>query len=346
MISGFAPVIYEHAATFIGRTPWDVSRNQDLLVKAHREAYRYYRHQPITLGIDIYNVEAEAYGARVEGSDGAEVPSIHSHILSSCAEIPAHGHFDPEADGRCPLVLAAAEALRNELPGAQVNVPLGGPFSIASNLVGFETLLMELITEEALVREALLHLAEGQIRFARAALGRGLGISLFESAATPPMLSPASFAAAELPALSRIMTEIREQTGRAPACIMGGNTEPILDSLLAARPGFLVCPSETDQETFIRRMQEHPEIAVRINMSVEILTRGDRELLEEEIRRVCALCAGRPNTVVGTGVLPFNADPGTVRWVGERVMELLGGQGTLSTSGDAAEALPGGAARG
>ncbi|TVR65874.1 MAG: hypothetical protein EA427_17245, partial [Spirochaetaceae bacterium] len=334
------------AASFIGRTPWEVSRDGRLLQEAHQEAYRFYRHQPVTVGIDIYNVEAEAYGATVEGSDGTEVPSIHSHIFGSCAEILDQPHFDPERAGRCPLVMDAASALNRVLPDAQVNVPLGGPFSIASNLVGFETLLMELITEEELVGRALLHLAEGQVRFGRAVLDRGLGISLFESAATPPMLSPASFAAAELPALSRIMDEIREQTDRAPACIMGGNTEPILDSLLAARPGFLVCPSETDQEAFIRRMQDHREVAVRINMSVEILARGDREILEEEIRRVCTLCASRPNTVVGTGVLPFNVDPETVRWVGERVVEYLSGRVVLNTAGDAAEALPDGAVPG
>lgn len=323
MISGFAPVVYEHAAAFVGKTPWEVSRDGALLFQAHQKAYRFYHHQPITVGIDIYNVEAEAYGATVTGANDTEVPSIHAHIFSSCAEVAAHSHFDPETDGRCPLVLKAAGALKEALPEAQVNVPIGGPFSIASNLVGFETLLMELITEEDVVRRALLHLAEGQIRFARAALERGLGISLFESAATPPMLSPASFAAAELPALSLIMEEIRTTTGSAPACIMGGNTEPILHSLLATRPGFLVCPSETDQDAFIGRMREYPEIPVRINMSVEILAGGDRNLLEEEIRRVCSLSASRSNTVVGTGVLPHNVDPETVRWVGTRVMEQL-----------------------
>ena len=61
----FTPVICEHAACFVGKTPWEVSRDPELLFAAHSEAYRVYRHTPIMPGIDIYNLEAEAYGGVV-----------------------------------------------------------------------------------------------------------------------------------------------------------------------------------------------------------------------------------------------------------------------------------------
>ena len=35
----FTPVIYEHAARFVGRSPWDVSRDPELMFAAHRAAY-------------------------------------------------------------------------------------------------------------------------------------------------------------------------------------------------------------------------------------------------------------------------------------------------------------------
>ncbi|MEA3227361.1 MAG: hypothetical protein U9Q07_15530, partial [Planctomycetota bacterium] len=56
----FAPSVYEHAARVIGKSPWEVSRNCDLLAQGHIEAYRLYKHCPIVVGIDIYNLEAEA----------------------------------------------------------------------------------------------------------------------------------------------------------------------------------------------------------------------------------------------------------------------------------------------
>ena len=70
----FTPVVYEHAARFVGRTPWEASRDPELMFAGHRAAYLEYRHQVIAVGIDIYNLEAEAYGARVEADAGRRHP--------------------------------------------------------------------------------------------------------------------------------------------------------------------------------------------------------------------------------------------------------------------------------
>ena len=73
----FTPVIYEHAARFVGRTPWEVSRDPELMFAAHRAAYLEYRQQVIAVAIDIYNLEAEAYGAKVAASTPDAIPAIH-----------------------------------------------------------------------------------------------------------------------------------------------------------------------------------------------------------------------------------------------------------------------------
>jgi len=75
----FAPVVYEHAAALIDKSPWEVSRDPELLYRAHREAYLKYRHSPVTPVIDIYNVEAEGWGAEVEKPSGIRV--FHSRLL-------------------------------------------------------------------------------------------------------------------------------------------------------------------------------------------------------------------------------------------------------------------------
>ena len=83
----FTPVVYEHAAKFIGRTPWEVSRSADLLVEAHAAAYAVYRHAPVVAGIDVYNVEAEAYGAVVGASRENEVPSVVGQLCQGAADL-------------------------------------------------------------------------------------------------------------------------------------------------------------------------------------------------------------------------------------------------------------------
>lgn len=57
-----SPSVYEHAARFTGRTPWEVSRDGELLYEAHAAAYMAYRHTPIMPGIDIYNLHAMGRG--------------------------------------------------------------------------------------------------------------------------------------------------------------------------------------------------------------------------------------------------------------------------------------------
>ena len=98
----FSPSVYEHAAFLIGMTPWDVSHDVELLWRAHRTAYEIYQHSPIVVGIDIYNVEAEAYGCIVERPGGSGVPAITRGILDSIEEASFLKPFDPKVDGRIP----------------------------------------------------------------------------------------------------------------------------------------------------------------------------------------------------------------------------------------------------
>jgi hypothetical protein len=52
----FTPVIYEHAARFVRRTPWEVPRDADLMFAAHRTAYLVYHQQVIAVAIDTSDV--------------------------------------------------------------------------------------------------------------------------------------------------------------------------------------------------------------------------------------------------------------------------------------------------
>ena len=203
-----APSIYEHAARVIEISPWEVSRDIELLVKGHVEAYRLYQHKPIVVGIDIYNLEAEAYGAEVTRPSGNGIPAISRHPFREAKELIELKPFDPKTAGRIPMVIEAAKRIREQCPDADVRIPLSGPFSLATNLMGFENILCEIHTAPRLVADVLLHLVAGQAAFCEAIVEEGLDIAFFESAAAPPLLSPDNFADIELEALKKIMEEI------------------------------------------------------------------------------------------------------------------------------------------
>jgi uroporphyrinogen decarboxylase len=308
----FCPSVYEHAARVIGRTPWEVSRDGGLLAQGHIEAFRLYSHHPVVVGIDIYNLEAEAYGARVQRASGTGIPAVTQFPCSCVEDLLSLPPFDPDSAGRVPMTLEAAQAVTRACPRADVRVPVAGPFSVAGNLAGLERLLSAVADRPDLVRAALVHLVEGQIRLCRAIHGRGLGIAFFESAAAPPLLSPRQFREIELPALKRMLPAVAAITGSAPAFIMGGDTSLIIEAIMETGTGYVCCPAESDQRRFMEKMREHPEVTVRINMDPRPLVAVDSELIEKEVDRVLALAQNRDRVCIGTGVLPFEVDPQTV----------------------------------
>jgi len=103
----FSPSVYEHAARVIGASPWEVSRDVELLAEGHIEAFRLYEHRPVVVGIDIYNLEAEAYGAEVSRPSGNGIPAISRHPYSTTEELIALGPFDPKSAGRVPMVIVS-----------------------------------------------------------------------------------------------------------------------------------------------------------------------------------------------------------------------------------------------
>ena len=134
----FAPSVYEHAAALIGETPWRVSRDPEFLFRAHAEAFRLYRHSPVVVGIDIYNLEAEAYGATIATPAGNDIPSICVHPCPASDGIVKLNLLDPKRAGRIPMVIETGRRLARALPEADIRIPVSGSFSLACNLVGFE----------------------------------------------------------------------------------------------------------------------------------------------------------------------------------------------------------------
>lgn len=308
----FSPVIYEHAAKLINKSPWEVSRSSEFFFKAHLEAYRRYGHSPVVIGIDIYNLEAEAYGATLNEPGKNEIPSISMPLFSSAQDILNFRIFDPKHDGRLPLVIAAGKKLKQKLPEIDIRIPVSGPFSVASNLISVENLVIESVMSPDLVKQAMEYLTIGQLRFCEEICKNNLQISFFESAAAPPLISPQTFKDILQPALKKLFHSISQQTNQKPAFIIGGDTTPILESILEIGTNYIICPTETDQLSFIEKMKSFPDIMVRINMNANVMISTNWNEVKHEVDRVLAIAKKRDNVCIGTGVLPYETDPNLV----------------------------------
>ena len=316
----FTPVVYEHAARFVGRTPWEVSRDADLMFEGHRRAYLEYHHQVIAVGIDIYNLEAEAYGATIERCEGDAIPAIHQPLLGSLEDGLALKPFDPQRDGRIAMVIAVGRRLQREFPGADVRIPVAGPFSIAFNLRGISNLCEDTILRPEQTAQMLMQLAEQQGVLCRAIAAAGLDVAFFESAAAPPILSPRQFRAVELPALKRVLQVAAECIGHPVPCIMGGNTYPILEDLLSTGTNYLVCNVETNQTKFVESVSRtHPEMKMRVNLDPAVVACPEPGRIYRGIDRVLEIAGGRANCVMGTGAMPLETPLENIRLIREYV---------------------------
>jgi uroporphyrinogen decarboxylase len=289
------------------------------MFRGHRDAWLAYRHTPIVVGIDIYNLEAEAYGARVVAPHGEDsIPAIAEPLIGALDDALDLPPFDPSRDGRIAMVIGVGRRLQAELPEAEVRIPVAGPFSIAINLLGIENVCAAVAERPDDTRRLLLRLAENQAVFIRAIRDAGLKIAFFESAAAPPLISPRQFRTVELPALKRALEVTREITGLASPCILGGDTVKILDDLLSTGTNYVVCNVETDQRRFVDRLcATHPHVAVRINMDPRIVACYDRAAILAEVDRILAIAAGRPNCLMGTGCLPLETPPENILMIRE-----------------------------
>jgi len=215
------------------------------------------------------------------------------------------------------MIMEAAARLKEECPGAEVRIPLSGPFSIACALVGFQGILTEVLTNPDAVAAALQYLVAGQLEVCRTFASRGFRVMFFDSAASPPIISSDSFKSVVFPALREMIAGVRSLTNESPPLILGGDTAGILDDLLRTGTEYVICPAETEREAFMEIMKKYPSVTVRLNTPARLFASDDREALRAELVYLAKLAGGRPATVLGSGVLPYDADPSMVRFAQE-----------------------------
>lgn len=311
----FSPGIYEHAAALIKRTPWEVSRSGDLLLEAHRAAWECYHHPLIVAGIDVYNLEPEAYGAVIPEPSGVNIPSISKHpceVVEDLHELPL---FNPAEAGRILQTLKAGIALKEACSEVEICIPVCGPFALGIGLLGMNELLMAVAEDPEGLRDGLRHVLEGQKAFLDVIHEAGLNPIIFESGTTPPLLPVKAFQSIEAPLLKELFDHSRSLFKKSPHCVIGGDAAAIAVPFFETGPGWVIAPSETDQAAFLEMARAYPEIHVRVNMSAPVLLSPSRDAIQAEACRCHSLALTRPNTSVGCGVVPFETEPETLRTI-------------------------------
>lgn len=300
--------MYEHKARLVGVPVVDVSRSADLLTQATIVEQGLYGSDAVTVGVDVYNVEAEACGATVLDMGAECCPDI-AQPLWPVDDLPAELPMpDVERDGRFPMIVESARAIRARLPQAvRVRVAASGPVSIASRLVGLQEIVFALACEDDSARRLLDHACELASRWCARLRKLGLDVVIFDSPCAPPMLSPSMYRSIVAPLHARML---RVLAGRAERpLVIGGDTRAIVADMVAAGANYVICDFTCPVEGFVSWTGQ-PPVCVRRNISATALTGPDD--LEALAHRHRADLAALPGPVAGTSVLPYDLDPDRV----------------------------------
>jgi uroporphyrinogen decarboxylase len=310
----FVPAVYEHKARLVGRSPSEVCVSLDLLLEALARELEVYDPDVLTVGLDVYNVEAEAVGCEVRYFGASpDVPAVAAPLLEGPRGLDRLRRPDPGRDGRMPLFLEAAERVaRGKGRDLVVRGAVTGPFSLACALAGTEAVLIATLEEPPFVRDLLAFAAQVAVDFGTAFLARGVEPVLFDSKASPAAASPRVFHEFVMPVYRDLVVPgLRKAGARTLPLIIGGDTTPVLEDLLATGAGQLLCDAGADLERFLKRCRDERR-ALRASVDARLVHTGRPAEIREEARRILTRAAGQRGFLFGCGVVAYDCDPANV----------------------------------
>ena len=316
----FIPTIYEHSARVIGKTPSEVAVDGDLLVEGQLACFERYRHDLVSVGLDIYNIEYEALGAEVEYHETDELPSIKEVLLEDPALLRSLRVPDPEKAARMPMLLDATERVHREIGDEViVNGTVVGPFTLAAILRGFENFIVDLMTDPGYAAELMDFASNVGVAFARAYIDRGLGISVNESWIAPPLLSPSMYEQHVLPVETEMIGQIKMLGQQNVALISGGDTTSIAHALVETGTSLLLADSNTDQGRYVELCSKRG-ILVRASIAPQLVESGGDEALAAAVRAVVHTCGAYYGFIFGCGIISFDTQSERVEKLREMVI--------------------------
>jgi uroporphyrinogen decarboxylase len=306
----FVPTIYEHAAALLGKTPSQVARSEDLLVRGQLKAYELYGHDFVVVGLDVYNVEAEALGCPIVYYESVDIPGVAVHILGDEPErlsglcVP-----DPARDGRMPLLISAACSVNQKI-GNEVGVAASivGPFTLAAMLRGFEKLCLDMLRNPDYAWELLRFTFRVTGEFGAALGKQGIGAAVNESWIAQPLLSPRLYREFVFPLHRELVADLKGKGLPTVSIISGGDTTSIAEMLVETGSSLLMADYNSDLGCYKKKAAAGGAV-VRGSMDSKLLELGIQEKIREAALDVLRRGAPGGRFIMGCGVVSYHTKP-------------------------------------
>lgn len=219
------PNVANGAARIYGCRISQFNTDPNVLAAAQIASYKRFGYDGVRIFTDLF-AWAEAMGARVTCPEDHTV-DLAAPAVSGVAGIDAIRPADPHKDGRLPVHLAAMDYLTDAI-GSEVGCAAGivGPFTNAFFLFGVDEAFRLMRKNPQAFHKLCRVSLETCLRYAEAAIAKGLSPTISEPMSSCTVVSPAAFREFSLPYLKELVDFIKAG-GKMPVIHICGATKQI-----------------------------------------------------------------------------------------------------------------------
>jgi uroporphyrinogen decarboxylase len=315
----FMPAIYDLKPAFLHAAPHTFGQNQQDIIDALIFEAEQLEADALTAAYDIYNIEAEAIGCSVLRHPKILMPEIEKPLISSLSglnklEVPG------EICGRMGIFIRAAAYLLQKYQGTvPVRGGISGPFTMAARIYPKESILMETVMDPENILPLLRFCTETIKIYAKAFADIGAGVVVFDSFASPPMLSPQTYHDLILPFHRDIFQFLKSLGVLQRTLIIGGNTLSILHDIVSTGATQFLLDFTIPMADINNALQEFPDIAFRVNLPPSALISRNTGELKGIISETLNSLKYHKNLIIGTGILPPDVPPANILFAKKQI---------------------------
>lgn len=302
----FLPAIYDYKARLAGIPPHLFGIKSEDIVHAMEREVEESCSEVLTSGYDIYNVEAEALGAKLIRNERIGMPDITEPILRSIDELSKlSGLINPA--GRMNVFVDAAKiALDRWGSTIPVRGAISGPFSMASKLFSHDELILGCILYPDKIKELLSFCTQTAILYANAFIAIGAQVIVFDSFVAPPMLSPELYSEIVLPFHKELFSFLKQHGLEWRPLIVGGDTRMIIPQLIESGANQLLIDYSIPLNEAVAILDRFPDTLFRYNLSPLLMQSPKVDDVVNGVTEVAGYLKGKRNLILGTAVLSVN----------------------------------------
>ena len=285
-----------YAAKLAGYTLLEFHTDAGKNVKSHVCACETFHPDNTGISGDVY-LEAEALGAQVEFSEDA-TPHIKNHVLEDKANLAKLSIPDPRKAERLCWYLEICERLKSEIPDMSWGGGTAGPWTLAANLRGLDSLIFDTVDDPNFVHELMRFNTELTKIWISAIRETGVGAGMGEASASCNVISPKIYRTFVKPYHEEIISYFKERKLHISLHICG-YIDPIMEDVVDTGISMISIDSPSSLSKLVSLSQG--KVVLMGNVKTTLFSEGTREEMEAAVRECIDIAAKGSKYILCSG---------------------------------------------